>query len=658
MKTAISFIYLFALQLNNVTIIAQNNVNLKVIITNLHLNYSINGGTDPTIKIFDKFTNKVLNPKDAVNLNCLHLENIKTKDIALDYELVPIVLDLASGTTISFKIEGFEKNKKRNDCEFNNGGLFNKDNHHDFGEFSFDLKTIPPGVLSQKLTGTTNNGIFSIEYKIKYSLPKPDSIVTNFPNSKLCSNQKIKLTTGTSLLPNSTGVLYKWEYKNPKNTNWELITVSEFSQLELGTESISKDSIISNLNIPIRVSLLTKDDLSKPREKLIEFIPSAPFIEKTSITVSNSCFEKDNGSIQINNIKGNTLNYTLILRKEGKEFCYPNNTLLPCSDSDKVIYTTTSNESIKNIKNGSYSLFITNNDENKGYCYNAYPIKIDEFPKLEIVKPIIKLVSCSGINDGAINLTIKGGNPAAIMVNVIPSIGKINVTPTNVIISQVPSGTYKITITDSCFQKVEFTAIVAEPETPEIQITNILKSTCKESSNASFKIQVLSGKGPFIFALFSDNGVLLQKTAKTDSTNWVFNKLLPGKYYILIYSNGNDSCKPIEKKILLEEEQFSAQLKVVKQNGVSCVSCFTGLIQVSANDQKNALLYILTNLMNNQIIINSTGLFEGLPIGTYTVSAKRANSVCNDVIKLEEEIIIKEIPTQPIKVDTTKKIAN
>ena len=244
------------------------------------------------------------------------------------------------------------------------------------------------------------------------------------------------------------------------------------------------------------------------------------------------------------------------------------------------------------------------------------------------------------------------------MVNVSPSIGKIDVTPTSVIISQVLSGNYKITITDSCFQKVEFTATVAEPEIPEIQITNIIKSTCKESSNASFKIQVLSGKGPHIYSLQTDNGVIIQKTTKTDSTNWVFNKLLPGKYNVLIYSNGNDSCKPIEKKILLEEEQFSAQLKVVKQNGVSCVSCFTGLIQVSANDQKNALLYILTNLMNNQIIINSTGLFEGLPIGTYTVSAKRANSVCNDVIKLEEEIIIKEIPTQPIKVDTTKKIAN
>lgn len=666
MKLKISTLIITVLLIANQTISAQNIVKLKVIITDLHLNYTIKSGTDPTIKIFDKFTNKILNPKDANNLNCLHFENIKTKDIALDYELVPIIWDLAGGTNLSFKIEGFEKNKKRNDCEFNDGGLFNKDNHHDFGEFAFDLKTIPPGVLSQKLTGTTNNGNYSIEYKIKYSLPNPDSVLINLQEPKLCSNQKIKLTTGTSLLPNNTGVLYKWEFKHPKKIDWELLTVTQSAQLELGAESISKDSIVNNLIIPIRVSLLTKDDISKSTEKNIEFIPAAPNLEKSSIKINNACYEKDNGSLYINNIQGNTLNYTLILREDGRKFCYPKNTKIPCIESDKIIYTNASNESIKNIRKGNFTLFLTNNDENQGFCFNTYPVKIDAFEKLEIVKSNIKPVSCSGLNDGAIELEIKGGYPATVMVNISPSVGKINVTSSTINISKVQSGSYKITVTDSCFQKVEFNAIVTQPPLPEIEITNIINSTCKESSNASFKVQVLKGNGPFIYSLYSENGVQLQKTVKTDSTNYTFNKLSPGKYNVWVFSNGNDSCMPIEKKILLEEDQFSAQLKVIKQNGVSCASCNNGVIQVSINDQKNMLVYILTNnSSNNQTITNTTGLFEGLSTGIYKVSVKRANSLCNEVIKLEEEIIIKQIPPQLFKIDsnkttidTTKKSAN
>lgn len=135
---------------------AQKKIQVSIQVTDVHLKYSNKSGTDPRIKFFNKQSNTLLNPKDSEGFNCLHLVDFKQMDAMVDYPLLPIEWDLSNGAAIGLKMEAFEKNKKKGDCDFDGSGLFNKDKMHEFGEWVIDLKTIKPGVASNKMSVTTS----------------------------------------------------------------------------------------------------------------------------------------------------------------------------------------------------------------------------------------------------------------------------------------------------------------------------------------------------------------------------------------------------------------------------------------------------------------------------------------------------------------------
>ena len=638
---------------------AQNKIKLSIVITDLHLKYSLKGGTDPRVKIFSKANDMLLNPKDAEGFNCLHLIDYKLPDASFEYALNVIDFDLSTGSSIALKLEGFEKNKRKGDCDFNGSGLFNKDNHHEFGEFTIDLKNIPPGLFSPKMVASTSTGSFVIEYKVKYSLPSADSLVSDIANGKYCSDKKITLSTSTKSLPNTQGLLYKWEFKSPITDNWELITTTDLPQTQLGMDLISKEPISTNILTPFRVSLLTKEELSTPVQKMIEFLPMAPSIQPKDIITLNTCIDTKDGAISIQHINGFTNKYLMVLRPTYGEsgICFPENNTAPCKESDKIVTAESTSATIKKLAKGLYKLYITNNDANMGACYNSYPVQIEEHSILEEVAKQIKMVSCNALDDGELMVSTKGGNPGLLRATITPEVGSIEINERAIRLKKLIAGKYQITIQDSCNQKINLSIQITEPPATKLEIANINKSTCVGTPNGSFTVNVTQGMGSFKYVLTNKEGKEISNTERTASPSNTFTNLIPGDYKLLVYSNGNDSCKPQEKMITIESAITTIQVKLIKNVAATCEDCKTGTLQFAAQEYKGALQYSLTNTINNQVYSNSNGLFDQLPVGKYKLMLKKSDNNCADLQIIDEIFTISFTPVVPA-VDSTKKAIN
>lgn len=617
---------------------AQKKVQVNIQVTDVHLKYSNKSGTDPRIKFFNKQSNTLLNPKDSEGFNCLHLVDFKQMDAMVDYPLLPIEWDLSNGAAIGLKMEAFEKNKKKGDCDFDGSGLFNKDKMHEFGEWVIDLKTIKPGVASNKMSVTTSGGNFSIEYKIKYSLPAADPIVLDNPTGKYCSNTKVKLTTGASLLPNKEDVLYKWEYQLEGSTSWNLLTTTAAPELQVSMADVLKAQPVSNQKIQVRVSLMVQSELGMAAENSFVFMPAAPSLQLSDITVANTCKDISEGVVSIKNIKGFTEKYALQLKP-----------------TDKTVKSTDGNAQFTGIAKGQYQLALTNDDENQGACSVSYPVVVNEHPSLTEGAKKINPVSCNGLSDGFVMVTVGGGNPAALRANILPQAGSLVIKNREVNFTGLPAGKYTIQVFDSCNNKIEFTATITEPVAAKINVTNLVKSTCTETPNGSFTVNITQGVGPFRYVLIkTETRKEIVKTEFTNMPTWMFNNLPAGEYTVMVYSNNSDVCKPVERKLRVEESVLEVDVKVTRNVPATNEESKNGVLHFAAVNNSLPLQYILTNLTTNQVYSNTTGLFDNIPAGRYSLSLKRADTNCGDMQKISEVFTVTATPVQIIE-DTTKK---
>ena len=618
---------------------AQKKVQVSIQVTDVHLKYSNKSGTDPRIKFFNKQDNALLNPKDNEGFNCFHLVDFKQTDAMVDYTLLPIEWDLSNGTAIGLKMEAFEKNKKKGDCDFDGSGLFNKDKMHEFGEWVIDLKTIKPGISSNKMTIATAGGNFSVEYKVKYTLPAADPIVTDVPSAKYCSNTKVKLTTGASLLPNKEDVLFKWEYQLEGSTDWSLLTTTSVPELQVAMPDVLRAEPMGNQKVNVRVSLMVGSQLGMSANSAFVFMPAAPSIKLNDITVNNTCKDLSEGVISINNIKGFTEKYLLQLKP-----------------TDKTVTTTNGKAQFTGVAKGEYQLFLSNDDQNQGACSVSYPVVVNEHPKLEELNKKINAITCNGLADGSVVVSLRGGNPAALRASILPQAGTVDIKNREVVFSGLSAGKYVVQVLDSCNNKVEFTATLTEPVAAKINVTNIVKSNCTETPNGSFTVSITQGVGPFRYVLVKrDNNKEIFRSEFTNLPTWMFNNLAAGEYSVMVYSNNSDICKPVERKFRIEESVLEVDVKLTKVVSATSEDAKNGILHFAASDAKLQLQFILTNLLNNQVYSNTTGQFDNIPAGRYALALKRADTNCGDMQKITEIFTVTATPAQIIEDTTVKK---
>ncbi len=209
----------------------------------------------------------------------------------------------------------------------------------------------------------------------------------------------------------------------------------------------------------------------------------------TVVSTSNaSCFNTNDGAIDIE-VTGGTAPYT-----------YSWTGGLPATQDQQ------------NIAGGSYTVEVT--DANG--CTEDATIVVGQTPTLFVTIASIQNVTCSGANDGEIDITVNGGS--------LPYTFDWSTSAVTEDINGLPGGTYTVTVTDAngCSEIVSATVTEATPLVINATITGTV--TCSGGSDATLTASVNGGEAPYAYSLNS-------AAYQVDS---VFNNLAPGAYVVSV----------------------------------------------------------------------------------------------------------------------------
>ncbi len=208
-------------------------------------------------------------------------------------------------------------------------------------------------------------------------------------------------------------------------------------------------------------------------------------------------------------------------------------------------------------------------------------------------------VSCFGLADGEFQVGANGGTaPYSYFLN-----GNIN---TSGIFTNLDEGTYVITISDSngCTAECEVITI-SQPEELVCDILSVTNITCSGASNGLIEIIGQGGTAPYSYT-----------DGNTTNSTGIFSNLLANTYTITI--TDANLCETSCEAIVIDEP---AELTCgnVELTDVSCANGNDGSIVIEPTG--GTAPFSFTNLIST----NTTGVFDGLSTGSYSIIVTDAN---------------------------------
>lgn len=140
-----------------------------------------------------------------------------------------------------------------------------------------------------------------------------------------------------------------------------------------------------------------------------------------------------------------------------------------------------------NLQAGNYRVTIT---DNKG-CSNSSSIRINQPDPIDITFQT-EDVSCYGGNEGVILTNASGGAPAY-------QFQWSNNQPDTARISNLPAGTYQLTVTDANNCSATTSVTIEQPETVEVNL-NITDVSCFGGRNGRIEISTVGGTPPYMYS--------------------------------------------------------------------------------------------------------------------------------------------------------------
>ena len=247
-------------------------------------------------------------------------------------------------------------------------------------------------------------------------------------------------------------------------------------------------------------------------------------------------------------------------------------------------------------------------------------------------------VSCNGGSDGFIDITISGGttnNSSSYTIQWTKE-GDPNFSANTEDISDLSSGTYTITITDSNDCSVSDTFTISEPDelTSSGSITNI---DCNGNENGAIDLSVDGGTANYIYAW-----------TKTGDDSYSANTQdlidLSGGTYNVTITDAND-CTTTNSFTIIEPVEL-----IIADAGLSTeIACFgdNGLIRVNIT-QATVASYTYALYQGDSVVqtttISDLNYTFSAPAGTYEVRVTDANgcasSFTTELTQAEEELLI------------------
>ena len=275
--------------------------------------------------------------------------------------------------------------------------------------------------------------------------------------------------------------------------------------------------------------------------------PPATIIAPT--IVPPSCFGFTNGSLSTT-VTGGTPPYTYIWS------------------------TGATSSQIINIGTGSYSVTVT--DANS--CVTTQTFFVSEPTLLQVGISSVDIL-CYGASTGSVTISPTGGTPP------YSYIWSNSATTQN--ISQLPVGTYSVTVTDAngCSETAQTT--LTQPATPMSSSITPTHNICYGFNQGSADLEVTGGTPPYTYLW--NNGQTSQD---------IFN-LYAGTYTVTI--TDNNGCTLLDNTTITQPPQINLN-PIVKH--VSCFGYNNGSIAVSASGGDAPYQYTWNNGSNSTIITN------------------------------------------------------
>ena len=249
----------------------------------------------------------------------------------------------------------------------------------------------------------------------------------------------------------------------------------------------------------------------------------------------------------------------------------------------------------QNLVAGTYPILI----EDGNGCTTIETIVINENAEVQLFLTSAQDVTCNGNSNGSIEVNVAGGNGGYIY--------SINGTPngSNNTFTNLSAGQYSISTIDDLGCEDMITVDILEPSAIQVSLVSQTNESCSGANDGSVTFQANGGIGNFQYTL---NGT-------TNSTG-VFINLSAGSYNVVIL-DGN-TC--IENFPFLIDSANPIAAQIDTQTEVDCFGNNNGTIQVSASGGNSNFTFNLGTQSN------STGFFQNLTAGNYTISITDGNN--------------------------------
>ncbi len=249
----------------------------------------------------------------------------------------------------------------------------------------------------------------------------------------------------------------------------------------------------------------------------------------------------------------------------------------------------------QNLTAGTYPILI----EDGNNCTTIESVIINENAEVQLFLTSAQNVTCNGNSDGTIEVNVVGGNGGYIY--------SINGTPngSNNIFTNLSAGQYSISTMDDLGCEDLITVDITEPSAIQINLISQINESCSGANDGSVIFQANGGVGNFQYTLNS-----------TTNSTGIFTNLSAGNYNVVIL-DGN-SC--VENLPFLIDSANPIAAQIDTQTEVDCFGNNNATIQVSASGGNSNFTFNLGTQSN------STGFFQNLTAGNYTISITDGNN--------------------------------
>lgn len=238
---------------------------------------------------------------------------------------------------------------------------------------------------------------------------------------------------------------------------------------------------------------------------------------------------------------------------------------------------------------GEYQVLISNS------CQQVLTDKVNILEPDSLIVQLIsqKNVDCFGAATGVVSVQASGGTAGyTYLLNIISN--------TTGDFSGLSSGEYTLTVTDAGGCMKTLPVSIREPVAAlsiEVAKTDV---TCYGEANGEVSVKVSGGAGEYMFSL--DN---------TTNSTGVFTGLLAGDHTVTVTdANG---CVTAQE-VVISQPSAVLKVEVISKTDVLCFGESDGTVSIQASGGVPDYNYTLND------VINTTGVFTGLPAGDHTIT--------------------------------------